>query len=129
VPHRDLYLSPDHAVLAHGVLIPIKYLVNGTTITQASPVQVTYHHVELSRHAVMVAEGLAAESFLDTGDRSVLGIGRWPTEESFEAPGADVQFLRDALACAPVRVIGPEVDRVRSRLAQRAARMVPAVAA
>ena len=29
--------------------------------------EVTYYHVECDRHAVIVAEGLAVESFLDTG--------------------------------------------------------------
>ena len=33
-PRRNLWLSPDHAVFVDGVLIPIKYLVNGTTIAQ-----------------------------------------------------------------------------------------------
>jgi collagen type I/II/III/V/XI/XXIV/XXVII alpha len=32
---------------------------------------VTYFHVELPRHDVLLAEGLAAESYLDTGNRSV----------------------------------------------------------
>ena len=32
LPRRALYLSPDHAVFADGVLIPIKYLVNGGTV-------------------------------------------------------------------------------------------------
>ena len=31
-PFRDVWLSPDHAVFVNGVLIPIRYLVNGCTI-------------------------------------------------------------------------------------------------
>ena len=31
---------------------------------------VTYHHIELSRHDVVLAEGLPAESFLDMKDGS-----------------------------------------------------------
>ena len=31
IPHRDLFLSPDHAVFIDGTLIPIRYLVNGST--------------------------------------------------------------------------------------------------
>ena len=33
LPRRDLWLSPDHAVFVDRVLIPIKHLINGCTIT------------------------------------------------------------------------------------------------
>ena len=69
-PQRDLWLSPDHAVFADGVLIPIKYLINGTTIAQITVDDVTYYHIELTRHDLLCAEGLTAESYLDTGDRA-----------------------------------------------------------
>ena len=35
-PVRDLYLSPDHAVFVNGVLIPVKLLINGTSITRVT---------------------------------------------------------------------------------------------
>lgn len=128
-PHRDLLLSPDHAILAHGVLIPAKQLVNGTTVRQIVTSPVTYHHVELTRHAVILSEGLPTESFLDTGDRASLGIGRgdWPSRASSGEQGPEAQLIRDALACAPIRIVGPEVDRVRGRLDVRGAR-TPALA-
>jgi hypothetical protein len=69
-PSRDLWLSPDHAVFVAGDLIPIRYLVNGATIAQMPADQVTYWHVELPAHGVIYAEGLAAESYLDTGNRA-----------------------------------------------------------
>ncbi len=68
-PHRDLMLSPDHAVFVDGVLIPVRYLINGRTIVQEPVDAVTYYHVELSSHSVMLAEGLPCESYLDTGNR------------------------------------------------------------
>ncbi len=68
-PHRDLFLSPDHAVFVDGALVPIRHLINGATIAQVAVDHVTYFHVELARHAVLFAEGLAAESYLDTGNR------------------------------------------------------------
>jgi len=117
VPARDLYLSPDHAILARGVLIPVKYLVNGTTVREMTVKAVTYHHIELPRHAAIFAEGLAAESYMDIGDRPELGLGR-----DFAGHGRpDLQLLRDAMACAPIRVLGPEIEQVRARLAARAA--------
>ena len=66
-PRRDLLLSPDHAVYIDDVLIPIRYLVNGVSIVQQTVDAVTYWHVELPEHDVLLAEGLPAESFLDTG--------------------------------------------------------------
>jgi T5SS/PEP-CTERM-associated repeat protein len=69
VPRRDLYLSPDHAVFVNDVLVPVKLLINGTSITQVQRPKVTYYHVELPRHAVILAEGLPVESYLDAGDR------------------------------------------------------------
>jgi hypothetical protein len=70
VPVRELYLSPDHAVLVNDVLVPVKLLINGTTIAQAPRDRVRYFHVELPRHAVILAEALPVESYLDTGDRA-----------------------------------------------------------
>jgi hypothetical protein len=69
LPMRDLRVSPDHALLIDGVLIAARRLLNGMTIVQEPVAVVTYHHVELARHAALLAEGVAAESFRDTGNR------------------------------------------------------------
>jgi autotransporter passenger strand-loop-strand repeat protein len=74
-PHRDLYLSPDHSVFVDGVLIPIHYLLNGSTIAQVTIDEVTYYHVELATHGVILAEGLPCESYLDTGNRAAFDEG------------------------------------------------------
>jgi hypothetical protein len=74
-PTRDLWLSPDHAIWHHGMLVPIRYLVNGASISQLAMDEVTYWHVELAAHDVLFAEGLAVESYLDTGNRSAFGNG------------------------------------------------------
>jgi hypothetical protein len=74
-PHRDLLLSPDHAVFVDGALIPIRYLVNDVTVAQQKIDEVTYWHVELARHEVLLAEGLACESYLDTGNRGAFEDG------------------------------------------------------
>ena len=75
VPRRDLLLSPDHAVWCEGVLIPIRYLLNGRTIVQERVGEVIYFHLELAQHDVILAEGLACESYLDTGNRSAFVNG------------------------------------------------------
>jgi collagen type I/II/III/V/XI/XXIV/XXVII alpha len=79
-------------------------------------VRADYYHVELERHELLLAEGLAVESYLDTGDRA-----------SFENGGGAVvlhpDFARlvwDGRACAELKVTGPELDAVRARLERRA---------
>jgi hypothetical protein len=65
-PHRDLYVSPNHAIYIDGVLIPAKYLINGLNITQCAPEgtnTIDYLHIELFGHDVVYAEGALAETF------------------------------------------------------------------
>ena len=68
VPHRDLYLSPQHAVYIDGVLIRVGALVNGRSVARCSKYEadrLTYFHVELDDHQVLFAEGASVESKLD----------------------------------------------------------------
>ena len=74
-PSRDLFLSPDHAVFVNGVLVPVKLLINEATIRQIPRDRITYFHIELPRHAVILAEQLPVESYLDTGDRAQFSGG------------------------------------------------------
>jgi hypothetical protein len=119
VPHRDVMLSPDHALLVEDVLIPVRYLVNGVTIVQQDVDCVSYWHVELDQHDVILAAGLPAESFLDTGNRAAFSntgpiiaahpeFGRW----AWEGAG-----------CAPLVIIGEELRKARRRLMARARRL------
>jgi hypothetical protein len=121
-PQRDLFLSPDHAVYAAGVLIPVKHLVNGTTVAQLAVDRVTYVHIELARHQVILAEGLPAETYLDTGDRAAFGTGGDAAmlHPVWGGESRDVSLIIDALAYAPLQVAGPAVEQLRAQLAQRA---------
>ena len=115
LPARDLRLSPDHAVFVDAVLMPIRVLINGGSIRQIPVQRITYHHIELAEHDVVLAESLPAESFLDTGNRSAfLNGGRVvQMHPDFSA------LTWDARGCAPLEVTGPRVSAVRDRLAQR----------
>jgi hypothetical protein len=92
-PHAFLLLSPDHAVLVGDVLIPIRHLINGATIAQVPVDQVTYYHLELPSHEVLLAEGLACESYLDTGNRRAFG-------NAAEPRAARTRWQRDTSAVA-----------------------------
>jgi hypothetical protein len=123
-PRRDLFLSPDHAVFVDGVLIPIKHLINGTTIAQVPVDEVAYYHVELERHGVLLAEGLTCESFLDTGTRGNFanGGGAITLHPDFSP------LWWDAGGCAPLVVTGSTFEAVLRRLNKRAARTIARVA-
>jgi len=67
-PHSDLYLSPLHCIFLNEVLIPVKYLINGTSVAQGAPSDMSaieYYHIELDTHEVLYAEGALVESFFD----------------------------------------------------------------
>ena len=111
-PRRDLLLSPDHAVFVNEVLIPIKCLINGTSVTQLPTDKVTYFHIELEHHDVLLAEGLPVETFLDTGGRADFANGGIPTTLF---PEFTIR-VREAMGCAPLIVTGPELDTARMLL-------------
>lgn len=115
LPAADLCLSPGHSVHVDGVLVPVGLLANGATIVQEAVEQVRYFHVELDAHDIVLAEGLACESYLDDGNRQVFG----------NAPGHLALYGRldpqdwDQ-ACAPVLREGEALAALRARLADRA---------
>ena len=65
LPHRDLYVSPDHSMFVEGLLINAGALVNDISILKTEPTNTfTYYHIELENHTLLLAEGTAAESYL-----------------------------------------------------------------
>ena len=127
-PHRDLLMSPDHAVFVDEVLIPIKCLINGASIEQVPMDQVRYYHVELQHHDVLLAEGLPAESYLDTGDRFNFANGGGPIalHPEFSPRRLDTALVWDALGCAPLIVTGDALETVRLRVNVRVAAVATA---
>ncbi|MDE2332954.1 MAG: Hint domain-containing protein [Rhodospirillales bacterium] len=128
-PMRDLVLSPDHAVLVDGVLIPIRHLANGRSIATEAWDEVTYFHLELDRHDALVVEGLVCESYLDTGNRHAFeGEAALALHPDFSAGAeAEARATWSARGCADIAT-APSDPRLRAahlRLAARA--MLPSI--
>ena len=119
-PVRDLFLSQDHCLFLDGKCVPSRLLVNGGSITfERNTREVTYHHVELARHGIMLAEGLPTESYLDTGNRNQFSNADVPTalHPTFAVNADASAWLTDA--CAPLAVAAEEVEPIWTSLAQR----------
>ena len=118
LPSRDLLLSPGHPVLVGadadnegGVLVPVMCLINGTTVTREPVASVTYWHVELDSHDILLAEGLPAESYIDGGDRAFFSEA---SDHALHNPDFVVPGWNGR--CRPVAVDGPVVEAERRRL-------------
>jgi hypothetical protein len=117
LPERDLRLSPDHALYIDGGLVEAKTLVNGATIIRDRAVRyVTYHHIELERHDVVLAEGVAAETYLDSGNRQ-----NFETDAGPLALHPDFAASARGAACATLLTDGEIVRTARQNLLDRAA--------
>ncbi len=117
LPSRDLLLSADHALFVEGVLIPVRYLADGRAIRQVAAEIMTYWHVELDRHAVILAEGLPAESLLPGEEsRNAFAAGRLTALTPRLDPRPSDSLRWEALGCARLVIDGPEIARARALL-------------
>ena len=122
-PKRPLLLSPDHSVFVEGVLIPIKFLVNDSTIRQIEVDVVSYFHIELDRHEVVLAEGLPAETYLETGGRNAFANagGVMQLHPDFAPDEARVAMIWQSFGYAPLIGNGGEFERTVRMLEMQAA--------
>jgi hypothetical protein len=121
LPRRDLLLSPDHCLFIDGALFPAKLLINDLTIVRdLSLASVTYHHIELEKHAVLIAEGVEAESYLDTGNRAYFSNAGLATILHPEFGINEHLRCWETDACAPLTVRPEAVKPVWDRFVARA---------
>lgn len=122
MPARDLFVSPNHAVLMAGLLIPAIALVNGASIVQLAAVErVEYFHIELASHDVILAEGAPVETFVDDGSRSMFHNAAEFAALYADGPPAPARY------CASRVEDGEELEAVRRWLAGRAVQPIRSV--
>ena len=131
-PRHPVLLSPDHAVFVEDVLIPIRFLVNRSTVARLAVEAITYYHIELAQHDVVLAEGLPVETYLETGGRHAFEnadgvIQLHPNFAPDEAPRAmawhSVRIATVWQGCgyAPLLGDGSQLRRARAKLQLQAA--------
>ncbi len=116
MPVRDSLLSPCHAVLVDGVLVQAGALINGTSIVRETtmPETFTYYHVELADHALILADGMPAETFIDNIDR--MAFDNWAEHEALVGTDAEIVAMDYPRAKSARQVPAA----IRARLAERA---------
>ena len=110
LPSRDLLVTPEHCILTEAGLVPARMLVNGASILIDRDLpEYEFFHLELDAHGILLAEGLATESYLDTGNRRLFADGH-----------AHVGVQRLPTMAAPLAVARDLVEPVWTLLMERA---------
>lgn len=90
VPHADLLITAEHCLYIQGRFIPARMLVNDISIyyDRTRPIY-HYYHVELEEHAIIIANGVRTESYLNTGHEGLFEAERSDiARKSWENDGA-----------------------------------------
>jgi len=134
IPHADLYVTPEHAFLIDGLLIPVGNLVNGTTIARHEArdcEELEYFNIKVEGHDVIYAEGAPVETLREVDESAVnfaeyfRMYGHPKTQETRCAPWVSYGGLRGEFKSRVRSAISPWLDRrepidvIRDRLDER----------
>lgn len=109
VQHHDLHITKGHELFIDGVLVPAESLINHRSIRWDDHRRtVSFYHVELATHDVLIANGAAVESYRDDGNRWLFQNANGGWDKTPKPP------------CAPVLTGGPIVDAIWRQLLNRA---------
>jgi len=134
VPHADLYVTAEHAFLIDGLLIPVRDLINGTTITRHEGRdfdELEYFNIKVEGHDVIYAEGAPVETLREV-DESAVNFAEYfrmygspKAQETRCAPWVSYGGARGELKSRIRSAISPWLDRrepidvIRDRLEER----------
>jgi Hint domain len=109
VPHADLYLTGRHSLFLDGLLVPVRNLINGTSITrdERDCAELEFFHIKLESHDVIYAEGAPADTLLSVDEWAVNFaeyFRRYGVPETPETP------------CAPRVTYGGGRGEIKSRI-------------
>ncbi|WP_010516162.1 Hint domain-containing protein [Komagataeibacter oboediens] len=116
VPYKDMLITAEHCLFLNGRFIPARMLVNGRSVLyDHSITSYEYYHIELEEHAIIMADGMLTESYLDTGNRRAFQ----QTGQVIRIGGKTHDWTRDA--AAPLGVSRDFVEPVFRQIEARAA--------
>ncbi|QEH96434.1 Hint domain-containing protein [Gluconobacter thailandicus] len=107
VPFKDLLVTAEHCLFLNGHFIPARMLVNGRSISyDRSITSYDYYHVETEDHAIITADGVLTETYLNTGNRGMFSqsgtvVSLSSPSKSWEADAA-VPLTTDRAIVEPI---------------------------